>query len=280
MDAKAKSFTFLSNEGQLTVPFFQRGYVWDDDNWETLLNDLLNTTRGHFLGSLILKQQRAASGEPKEVMVIDGQQRLTTLSVLVKALYDTFPDEVRANCTTDFAHTSFFKRYSTDKDYLVRIRHSHVDSEAYSAVIRAGLDGPGAPAGDSASNRIVQCYSYFVEELTKKQEDVRKALFNRLLDPEHRMLVVIDLTEDDDEQTIFDTTNTAGVRLSCADIIKNALFQRVLRLADSAAAVALYKRTWEKVFLADDDTIEFWEAKRLTGRLLRDNIEFSFIALP
>ena len=80
MDAKAKSFTFLSNEGQITVPFFQRGYVWDKDNWETLLGDLLNTTRGHFLGSLILKQQRAASGEPKEVLVIDGQQRLTTLS--------------------------------------------------------------------------------------------------------------------------------------------------------------------------------------------------------
>jgi hypothetical protein len=273
MDAKAKSFTFLSNEGQITVPFFQRGYVWDEDNWDTLLTDLLNTTRGHFLGSLILKQQRAASGEPKEVMVIDGQQRLTTLSVLVKALYDTFPDEVRVNCTVHVRTYLFFKRYATDKDYLVRIRHSHVDSEAYSGVIRAGLDGPAALDGDSGSNRIVQCYRYFADELTQKPEDERTALFNRLLDPDHRMLVVIDLTEDDDEQTIFDTTNTAGVRLSCADIIKNALFQRVLRLADSALAVALYKRTWENVFLADDDTIEFWETQRLTGRLLRDNIE-------
>ena len=86
MDAKAKSFTFLSNEGQLTVPFFSVVMSGMMTTGRPSLNDLLNTTRGHFLGSLILKQQRAASGEPKEVMVIDGQQRLTTLSVLVKAV--------------------------------------------------------------------------------------------------------------------------------------------------------------------------------------------------
>jgi uncharacterized protein with ParB-like and HNH nuclease domain len=122
MDAKAKSFTFLSNEGQITIPFFQRGYVWDQDNWNDLLADLLNITRSHFLGSLILKQQRAVTGEPKEVMVIDGQQRLTTLSILVKALYDTFAEDIRANCTTGVRSYLFFKRYSTDKEYRVRIR--------------------------------------------------------------------------------------------------------------------------------------------------------------
>src|SRR4051812_46086537 len=91
MDAGAKSFTFLGNEGQVTIPFFQRGYVWNEANWTDLLTDLLtdlfNANRRHFLGSLILKQQRSASGEPKNVTVIDGQQRLTTLSILLKALF-------------------------------------------------------------------------------------------------------------------------------------------------------------------------------------------------
>ncbi len=278
MEAKARSFTFLSNEGRVTIPFFQRGYVWDEDNWNDLLTDLRNAGRSHFLGSLILKQQKLISGEPKEVMVIDGQQRLTTLSVLVKALYDTFSGEIRGNCAVEIRTYLFFKQHSTDKGFLVRIQHSHVDADAYTSVITAGLDGPAIDTSVSPrteENRILKCYRYFVGELRKLSEDNRTSLFNRILSPEHKLLVVIDLDEVDDEQTIFDTTNTAGVRLTCADIIKNGLFQVALRLFvdKPKQALNLYKKTWEKVFLVDDETIAFWEAKRPTGRLMRDNIE-------
>lgn len=88
------------------------------------------------------------------------------------------------------------------------------------------------------------------------------------------MLVVIDLLEGtDDEQAIFDTLNTAGVRLSPAEIIKNALFQKVIKVFETKeSAVDLYRRTWRKTFL-DEDTVEYWETKRQTGRLTRDNIE-------
>ena len=108
----------------------------------------------------------------------------------------------------------------------------------------------------------MKCYKYFVTELSKTPEDIHTALFNRILNHAHKMLVVIDLTEADDEQTIFDTTNTAGVRLSCGDIIKNTLFQQALKLFEhSSQVIALYEKTWQKVFLADDDTITFWETK-------------------
>ena len=93
MEAEAKSFNFLSIEGLVRVPFFQRGYIWEKDNWEDLLTNLLNTTSSHFLGSVVFKQQPSATGKPKEVLVIDGQQRLTTISILLKALYDTFTYE-------------------------------------------------------------------------------------------------------------------------------------------------------------------------------------------
>jgi len=275
MDAKAKSFTFLSNEGQVTIPFFQRGYVWDEDNWSDLLTDLLNSTKSHFLGSLILKQQRSTTGEPKNVTVIDGQQRLTTLSILLKALFDTFPESIREHTTIPLRNHLFFKQYQTDAEYRVRIKHSHADEQAYTTVIRANLEGPGIDADADATNRIVQCYNYFCRQLRARSDDERKRLFNRLLDQDQRMLVVIDLTEEDDEQTIFDTTNTSGVRLSCADIIKNALFQRAIQLLAGKPdeAVALYQRTWAHVFLSDDDAVAYWETKRLTGRLQRDNIE-------
>lgn len=275
MDAEAKSFTFLGNEGQVTIPFFQRGYVWDEASWTDLLTDLFNASRRHFLGSLILKQQRSVSGEPKNVTVIDGQQRLTTLSILLKALFDSLPADLKENCKPAVRTHLFYKRYQTDRNYLVRIQHSHVDASAYTAVIKAGLDGPAIDANGNSANRILRCYSFFCKELAKRPVEELTGLFNRILHPQEKMLVVIDLVEDDDEQTIFDTTNTAGVRLSGSDVIKNALFQRVIQLLkdDVQEAVKLYDRTWARVFLLDDETIQFWEKKKLTGRFMRDNSE-------
>src|SRR5437879_4936740 len=124
MDAKARSFSFLANEGMLRIPFFQRRYVWVQDNWEDLLKDLCHDRQSHFLGSLILKQQRVSSGEPKELLIIDGQQRLTTLSILLKALYDSFSKGLRDNCKDSIRTNLFRKRQPTDSDYLIKIQHS------------------------------------------------------------------------------------------------------------------------------------------------------------
>jgi len=273
MEAKAQSFRFLSNEGMVKIPFFQRGYVWKDENWDDLLTDLLDANKGHFLGSLILKQQTIRSGEPKEVLVVDGQQRLTTLSILLKVLYDTFTADHKKNSEIDLRNNLFHKRYPTDGEYLIKIQHSRVDAEAYQRVISAGIDGSPIENVDDSSNKILSCYGYFLKELREKSEDDRASLFNRILDPENRMLVVIDLAEGDDEQDIFDTINSSGVRLSCADTIKNALFQKAIQLLNQSKAIDLYNKTWEKVFLADDETIDFWETERITGRFRRNNIE-------
>ena len=82
------------------------------------------------------------------------------------------------------------------------------------------------------------------------------------------------MSEKEDEQAIFDTINSAGLRLSSADIIKNALFQKALSLFDSEEEVeTLYKEKWENVFTGDEESINYWDTPRATGRLMRDNIE-------
>lgn len=274
MEAKARSFTFMGNEGIVKIPFFQRGYIWKKENWEDLLLDLSNINKNHFLGSIILKQQITTSGEPKEVLVIDGQQRLTTLSILIKVLYDSFSVDIKENSKDAIRNYLFFKKNKTDKDYLIKIQHSQIDSESFEIVIRSGIDDNKALSiPEENRNRIFECYSYFCDELKKKSGDERKSLFNAILKEENKILVVIDLDEKDEEQAIFDTINSAGVRLSCADIIKNSLFQKVIQLENQSDATDLYENTWKEVFLSDDETIAFWEKERLTGRLKRDNIE-------
>lgn len=275
MKAEAMSFTFLGNEGMVKIPFFQRGYVWEQTNWGELLDDLMDENKSHFLGSIIMKQQDRQSGKPKEVLIIDGQQRLTTLSVLVKALYDTFTDETKENCTNAIRSHLFYKKNQTDKDYMIKIQHSHIDAKYYKQVIEANSNPDVLASIADDSNKILRCYKYFVEELNKRTEEERKTLFDRILDSENKMLVLIDLyKEDKDEQAIFDTINSAGVRLSGADVIKNAMFQKAIELFNNEdEVIAIYNRNWKDVFIADEETIAFWETQHSTGRLTRDNIE-------
>ncbi|MCX8473368.1 MAG: DUF262 domain-containing HNH endonuclease family protein, partial [Sediminibacterium sp.] len=259
------------------------GYVWDITNWDNILTDLLDFEKSHFLGSLILKQQEKQTGKPKEVLVIDGQQRLTTLSILLRATCNSFDDETRKNCESSLRNYLFFKKNQTDKNYFVKIEHSKIDKrhfqkiinneitdEEYNAIV---IENPTTKT-QSEHNKVLQCFKYFTEKLKYIEESNRINLFNRLLDQENKILVIIDLSEKEDEQAIFDTINSAGVRLSSADIIKNALFQKALDLFDSAEEVeTLYKEKWEDVFSIDEDAINFWDTPRATGRLMRANIE-------
>ncbi|NLH40169.1 MAG: DUF262 domain-containing protein [Elusimicrobia bacterium] len=275
MKAEAKSFNFLSLEGMVKIPFFQRTYVWDKDNWENLLSELLNKPSGHFLGSIILKQLLSPSGEPKQLEVIDGQQRLTTLSILLKALYDTFPSEIQKNCEKNIKDILFYREDCTGQNYAIKIEHSQVDADVYQNIIEANIDNnPTINQITENSHKMLQCYQYFYDELKNKSDEIKKSLLNKILNSENKMLVVIDLVEEsDDEQAIFDTLNTAGVRLSPAEIIKNALFQRIIQKSSKKTAIDLYKQTWEKIFLQDEDTIKYWDNERQTGRFKRDNIE-------
>jgi hypothetical protein len=278
VEAKAKDLMFLSQTQKVEIPFFQRSYVWTKENWEDLLRDLSDTRRSHFLGSVIFKWASHTVGDHSSALVIDGQQRLTTLSVLLKALYDTLAADAREAARDSIRQALCYKVRPLDRDYKVRIQHSRLDRPAYDAVIRRGLldnaaalspDQPG-PHGESL---ITQAYAWFVQELSSWREEQRVALLNHLLDGSNRMLVLITLDPGDDEQKIFDTINSAGVRLSSADIIKNALFQQAIRVMGEEDAISLYSETWGNVFLTDEDTRAFWDQERTVGRLVRDNLE-------
>jgi hypothetical protein len=129
---------------------------------------------------------------------------------------------------------------------------------------------------EDCKSNVLKCYKYFTNELANRPINDRVALFNYLMDVKNEFLIVISLYDGESEQSIFDTINSAGVRLSSADIIKNALFERALDLYDNQEGdvVALYKEYWEEVFACDDEVTDFWATERTSGRLKRDNIEF------
>ncbi len=274
MKAEEKSLRFLIMEGKVKIPFFQRTYVWDKDNWEDLIEEFLNEEKtNNFLGAIILKQLPPVSGKPKELEVIDGQQRLTTISILLKALYDSFPQDIKQNVRDTILQILFFKKDYTSPDYdEIRIEHSLVDFESYRKVIKES-ETINLSQINEKNHRILRCYKFFRERFEKMDVEEKRKLLNKILDSDNKMLVVIDLEERDDEQSIFDTLNTAGVRLTSAEIIKNALFKRLIELSGRQEAIKTYKETWEKTFMKDEDTLAYWDKELTTGRLKRQNIE-------
>lgn len=286
MKAESKSFSFLNEIQTFEIPFFQRAYVWKKDNWEELLDDLIQVNRRHFLGSIILKKinDSGVFGAATRVSVIDGQQRLTTLSILLKAIYDSFSDEIKNNVLDDARNALFYKRKKTDSVYHIKVKHSKVDRSDFEKVI-GNVDTNGISSidyseianlnvdDDNSSHKILCCYKYFFDRLKTCQPDVLNDIFDNLLSENNKMIVVIALDDDDHEQQIFDTINSAGVRLTSTDIVKNALFQKALEFCTEEDVVEFYDNTWGKVFCKDEESLHYWSKKRTIGRIQRDNSE-------
>ena len=283
MKAQEQSLEFLCREQILEIPFFQRAYVWNDDNWKDLLEDLLKTTGSHFLGSIILKRAKERTGAVKKAIVIDGQQRLTTLSILIKALFDAIDDNNKKDIINDATDALFYKLRSSKSEYFISINHSHNDRKQFEEVIGTVVDrelqSPILSILDSIDEKdprllIKRCYKYFYTQLKTKTNDERIDLWDNLFDEKNKVLVVIDLDENDQEQKIFDTINSSGVRLTSTDIIKNALYQKLIEITNDTDTIAeYYNRTWAETFEKDDNVIAYWNKEKSVGRLMRQNSE-------
>ena len=275
MVATARPFSFLANEGLVKIPYYQRAYVWDVNHWDKLLTNLtdsLNSGTNPYLGTIIL--QKISDKPFGHLMVVDGQQRLTTLCLLLKALYHClspeYQEEIRLH--NELFRCLYYKKDAIGGTRQVRIEHSKVDRKYFEEII--GSDNlPNEPT----DNKIYRCFRHFIDKFNKKELNQRIELFNFLLRPSTEIMVVITLAESDDEQFIFDTMNTAGAKLSGADTIKNYLFRNRTFEADMLSheeAEALYKKNWEAVFEIDEATVEFWSTVPKTNNHEKhDNIE-------
>ena len=231
MEANGQPLRFLCDEEILEIPFFQRAYVWNDENWKDLLDDLFTNSESHFLGSIILKRTKHKTGLADKSIVIDGQQRLTTLSILIKALYDSIQNK-KSKLISDATEALFYTLRSSGSDYMISINHSHNDRKQFEEVIGYVKDGEiQSPIlkkldlieKDDPKFLIKRCYKYFFTELQQKTQDEIIGLWDNLFDKNNKILVVIDLDDNDQEQKIFDTINSSGVRLTSTDIIKHFL---------------------------------------------------------
>lgn len=253
MDAGKRTINdIFTGSKMLEIPFFQRSYVWKENEWERMLEDIENvcvTREPYFMGSVILKQQLTQSnstiGDVRTV--IDGQQRLTTLSILLKVL-----------CLKTGALKKFDKRFRLDDDRPV-LQHSFNDVASYNRIMDLQKIEE-LPYQDTITN----AYTYFAKKL-----DTSKVDFDVICSKV--MFVGIDLNYDENEQQIFDTINSLGVRLTTAELLKNHFFSR--------DDLDLYKTHWQNIFEKDEETRNYWGQEIVTGRIKRTFIDLFFYSL-
>lgn len=223
------------------VPNFQRRYAWRLKQWAALWSDVVHeyqvsvpeeyseSLEGHFLGSVVLHPAPGPASTVSRYLVIDGQQRLTTLLVMLAALRD-----VRGQIDPSFSTRQYDDQYLTNpynKSHLHRLVPTKFDREAYVRTVHEG----------KATGGIGQAYGWFRERLTEAAtndgidlERLSEVLLLRLI------LVEIDTSPSDSINSIFNTLNSKGLPLSAADLVRNEF---LLNLSDTDATSA-YEEYW------------------------------------
>jgi Protein of unknown function DUF262 len=270
------------------VPLFQRPYVWEEEEqWEPLWADVRRLAealikrepvRAHFLGASVHEKKDVPPGQMETRVVIDGQQRLTTLQLLLQAFEDVVAErefESWRQALHNLTRNNHPPRQRPQQDFKIWPTNADRDDfrrtlEAGSPAALRGSYGARSNAG-SVGRQIPDAYLYFfgvIDEWLGHDQDCEArlaALYGALY--ENVRLVVIDLDEKDDAQLIFETLNARGTPLLAADLVKNALLQEVVTAGGDPED--LYKRYWQPF----DDHSEYWRQEIGRGHAQRHRMD-------
>ncbi|GAA7391547.1 DUF262 and DUF1524 domain-containing protein [Helicobacter pylori] len=222
MDAKATTllkFIKDNKKNQLVIPIYQRLYSWEKEQCKQLWDDIIKIGRddkmnGHFIGSILYVLDSIKHSD-NTLLIIDGQQRLTTITLLLIALRDYLSDEVKRKKIEDDKKIEDNYLINSDEkgDKKFRLILSESDKDTLLFLIDRNKRKPSEP-----SSKIIENFELF-EEWIRKNTDKLETIFKGL---EKLTIVWIALTKkEDDPQLIFESMNSKGIELTQTDLIRN-----------------------------------------------------------
>lgn len=225
MEATEVTVDYVFNlRAQLRIPVWQRRYSWGRPEWAELWGDIERTVSSgeHFVGSLVVLEIESAAGSPRRVdrfAVVDGQQRLTTLSVLFAAIRDRITSEIpgkdEAQKTFDLLTQSSLENHGASAEYQAKLVLQESDQIQLEEIAKGHLD-------DEATGSLIDCYRYFSDRIEKLDQDECERYWSHIRSK--FSLAHISLGPSDNAHRIFQTLNAGGKPLKQSDLVRNFFF--------------------------------------------------------
>ena len=248
--------TIIGNGKSYQVPIYQRDYSWDKDDWEDLWSDIeeIPSDKTHYVGYIVLQP---IQDDEQSYWIIDGQQRLTTLSILALAVTALLEKWVTENIDNegnkirlDKITERYLGNYSLSKLNLAPKLKLNRNNDDYYKSWLLKLRKPAALSKLKPSQKLLQrAFNYFLEQLELKFKDnksgadladfLEKTVGNGII------FTQIVVSNDLDAFKVFETLNARGVKLSTADLLKNYLFKLTHQLGEIDLDEA--ERRWQNI---------------------------------
>ena len=251
--------SLVGNGRTFEVPPFQRDYSWDKEEWEDLWLDLIGIDEegDHYMGYVVLQETK----ESKNFIIIDGQQRLATISIIILAavkLLLEWGDKQRAE---DLRNQYLSFKEPVSQIYKTKLKLNRNNDYVYSLQLLQ-LQIPQFTASFKPSEkRVFGAFKYFYKQLkdhfeSNKSSTDLTALISKTID-EKLFFTSITVNDDINAYKVFETLNARGVRLSTADLLKNYLFSKVF--AKVEGEVEDLEKKWYRIndILAKTDITNF-----------------------
>jgi uncharacterized protein with ParB-like and HNH nuclease domain len=210
------------------IPKYQREYTWRRDNWDSLIDDITENPDGHFIGSIICINKTGDTLETQELELVDGQQRLTTLTLLYAAIYKKLSELEQGSEDIKFELHNLKNRIllkGTDKPRMELSIQNSNETDFKTALNFAGLIDFSDKNPNWGNRVIAKAIRHYYEnrlgdmnldELLKLLRSVNAAL-----------LVKIEVSSASDAFMLFESLNNRGVPLSPIDLVKNNLLAKI-----------------------------------------------------
>ncbi len=232
---------FLNTRQKFTIPLYQRRYSWERKQCKQLLEDIIKVGRSddiseqHFIGSIVLSQ---TDGFIPTYIIIDGQQRITTLNLLIATLAKyLFENEKTIGVYNADNLLNYYLVNDGQNDLYYKLELTDDDDKTFKKIVDNVLSPEKINFDENDSANLIKSYKFFKNNITEENiEDIVKG-FTRLL------IVKIIVTDKENPQLIFESLNATGLKLNQSDLIRNY----ILMILPYEKQEELYTKYWHSI---------------------------------